>query len=312
MTYFLPPEGRLLDTPENRAACACLDGLAQARAQGAILEGTALLCDMEHNLTVALGNGLVGRIPREEAALGIAEGTTRDIAILSRVGRPVCFMVEDIQSAGDQPRLLLSRRRAQRMALDRLMSSACPGTVLPAAVTRLEPFGAFVDVGCGVVSMIGIEHISVSRISHPDQRFTPGQHIYAAVLDRDLERERLYLTHRELLGTWQENVQNFHPGMTVPGVVRSVKEYGLFVELAPNLSGLAEYRPGLEEGQRVSVYVKSITPERMKIKLLIIDQLPPAPPAPLSYAVREGRLTHWRYAPPGCTKVGAETVFLDW
>ncbi|MFQ9410391.1 MAG: hypothetical protein ACLR1T_04200 [Evtepia gabavorous] len=44
-------------------------------------------------------------------------------------------------------------------------------------MTHLEGFGAFVDVGCGVVSLIGIENCSVSRISHPARRFTVGQEI---------------------------------------------------------------------------------------------------------------------------------------
>ena len=130
------------------------------------------------------------------------------------------------------------------------------------------------------------------------------------MLDLDRKRERIYLTHRELLGTWAENAARFQPGMTVPGVVRGVKDYGIFVELTPNLSGLAERREGLAEGQRLSVYIKSILPQRMKLKLLVIDTLPPLEgPPPLEYFLTRGRLEHWKYAPPGCVKVGAETVF---
>lgn len=309
MTRFFLPEGHRLHTPENRAACSSPEGLRRAMETKTVLEGTALLCDAEHNLTVSLGNGCLATIPRTEAALGIAEGTTRDIAILSRVGRPVSFLVDSIPEAGGRP--ILSRRRAQRMALDLLLTQARPGMVLPAVVTHLEPFGAFVDLGCGVTSMIGIENISVSRISHPGQRFTIGQSIYAVVLDIDPQRERIYLTHKELLGTWAENIRPFHPGMTVPGIVRGIKEYGAFIELTPNLSGLAEARTDLTEGERVSVFLKSIAPDRMKIKLLIIDHLPPEPPTPLPYFITKGRMAYWRYAPAGCTRVAAETVFLD-
>ena len=182
--------------------------------------------------------------------------------------------------------------------------------MIPAVVTHLEPFGAFVDIGCGVTSMIGIEAISVSRIPHPAERFSPGQSIFAAVLDLDRRAGRVYLTHKELLGTWAENAARFQPGMTVPGIVRGIKEYGAFVELTPNLSGLAELRPGLKEGDRFSVYLKAILPERMKIKLLAIDALPPLEkPEPLEYFITSGPLRKWKYAPEGCSKVGAETVF---
>ena len=309
MTKRFPPEGRLLHTPENQAACASADGLKQAMETEAILEGTALLCTPEHDLVVSLGP-YQGVIPREEAALGIAEGVTRDIAILSRVGKPVCFTVTGLSEKDGQPHPILSRRAAQQQALTAMLEHWKPGQIIQASVTHLDPFGAFVDIGCGVPSLIGVENISVSRIPHPSVRFRVGQEILAAVLDLDPVLGRIYPTHKELLGTWAENVAPFQPGMTVPGVVRGVKDYGVFVELTPNLSGLAERDPRLTEGARVSVYLKAILPERMKIKLLAIELLPPLEqPQPLHYYIQEGRLEHWKYAPPGCVKVGMETIF---
>lgn len=309
MTKRFPPEGRLLHTPENQAACASADGLKQAMETEAILEGTALLCTPEHDLIVSLGP-YQGVIPREEAALGIAEGVTRDIAILSRVGKPICFTVIGLSEKDGQPHPILSRRAAQQQALTAMLEHWKPGQIIQASVTHLEPFGAFVDIGCGVPSLIGVENISVSRIPHPSVRFRVGQEILAAVLDLDPVLGRIYLTHKELLGTWAENVASFQPGMTVPGVVRGVKDYGVFVELTPNLSGLAERDSRLTEGGRVSVYLKAILPERMKIKLLAIEPLPPLEqPQPLHYYIQEGRLEHWKYAPPGCVKVGMETIF---
>src|SRR5699024_9229592 len=131
-----------------------------------------------------------GTIPREEAALGIREGTAREISILSRVGKPVSCVVTQVEGS-----LLLSRRRAQELALEALLACS-PGTVLPATVTHLAGFGAFVDVGCGVVSMIGIENCSVSRISHPARRFTVGQEIYTVLTGTDRSLGRLYLSHK--------------------------------------------------------------------------------------------------------------------
>lgn len=287
------PEGRLLNTTENQARCASRDGLLKAMERGDILEGLTLLCSPEHDLTVRVGE-FTGLIPRQEAALGVAEGTTREIAILSRVGKPICFTVKSMD--GDV--LYLSRRRAQEKALAHMMDAWRPGDVIPATVTHLEPFGAFVDVACGIPSMLSLEQISVSRIPHPRQRFAPGQEIFAVVTGLDREQGRVSLSHKALLGTWSENAVRFTPGMTVPGVVRGVKPYGAFIELAPNLSGLAEPYPDLQEEERVSVYIKAIQPERHKIKLLIIDRLPPdaKPPRP-HYFHTEGRLENWHYLP---------------
>lgn len=309
ISRFLP-EGRRVDGPENLAACATRAALLAAKERGTILEGRVLLCDADHDLLVQVGP-FTGRIPRAETAIGVAEGTTREIAILSRVGKPVCFTVESVEGTEQSPVLLLSRRRAQELAKKVLMAELKPGMVIPATVTHLEPFGAFVDIGCGLVSMIGIEHISVSRIPHPGCRFTVGQEIFAAVLETDPHQGRVRLTHRELLGTWEENAAALSAGMTVAGTVRGIKDYGAFIELFPNLSGLAEPRADLMEGDRVSVYLKALLPERMKVKLLIIDRLPPEPgPAPLRYYITEGRLAHWRYGPESCQRSTIETDFL--
>ena len=80
------------------------------------------------------------------------------------------------------------------------------GMVLEGKVSGITKFGAFVDIGCGISSMIPSDSISVSRISHSSDRFYNGQIIYAVV--KSFDGERVYLTHKELLGTWKENVSN--------------------------------------------------------------------------------------------------------
>ena len=184
-----------------------------------------------------------------------------------------------------------------------------PGVLLTCRVTHMEPFGAFVDIGCGIVAMLPIERISVSRIPHPAARLRVGQKILAAVLSIDRDARRVTLTHRELLGTWMENASRFAPGDTVQGVIRSIRDYGAFVELTPNLSGLADVKEGTAEGDRVSVFIRSIRPERMKIKLQIIQRLPPRlAPTPPRYQITDGRLERWVYSPPGCEK---PEIFTD-
>ena len=300
------PEGFRLNTPENRwvNTPAAMD---QAAEEEQILEGIVTRCDCAHNLVVDC-NGITGLIPRSEAALGLSSGRTREIALLSRVGKPVCFQVI---GEGDG-QYLFSRAKVQQKALNYLMEHLLPGDVISARVTHLEPFGAFVDIGCGLTSLVGIEHISVSRIAHPAERFYPGQWIHAAVRGVDPSLGRVHLTHRELLGTWLENARRFSPGETVSGVVRGNEDYGVFVELSPNLSGLAERKEGVASGDGVSVYIKSILPEKMKVKLILIDKLESAPSTlirPEDYQITRGRLQHFLYSPPGKEGRLTETVF---
>lgn len=300
------PEGHLLETPENRALQATAEGLEKARQWGMILEGIATMCDERRDLHVRLGD-LRGRIPREEAGLGADSGKMREIAILSRVGKPVCFQV--IGRDGEE--WLLSRRIVQERAQAHLQQELLPGEVIRATVTHLEQFGAFVDIGCGLISMIGIENISVSRIRHAAERFCPGQQVLAVVLGKE-PGGRILLTHRELLGTWQENARRLQPGSAVSGIIRGVEKYGVFVELFPNLSGLAEPCPDAQPGMNASVYIKSILPDKMKIKLTLLDKMPGGGKrliTPEDYVIREGRLERWQFQPDSCYRHCVETVF---
>lgn len=303
------PEGSYAALPAVRQALASSEGLRRAQEEGMILEAVAQRCTAAHDLLFDLGFAQ-GIMPRACCALGVAEGDTREIAILSRVGKPTCFAVTGVEEDADPPAVWLSRTIVQQRAQDWLLDTLRPGDVIPAAVTHLEPFGAFVDIGCGVASLIGIENLSVSRIFHPRDRLCVGQRIYAAVRAVDREARRISLTHRELLGTWEQNAALFSPGETVRGVVRSVEPYGVFIELAPNLSGLAEPREGLAPGTVVSVYIKSILPERMKVKLAVIDVLGPqtAPPPP-QYFITEGHIDEWVYTPACCGRKYIQTVF---
>ena len=91
MKEFYPEEikaktdGKLYYTVEN---------ITSAAKTGEILRGVVTLCDTSHNLTVDLGS-MRGVIKREDALTSV-DGSIRDIAIISRVGKTVCFTVEEI------------------------------------------------------------------------------------------------------------------------------------------------------------------------------------------------------------------------
>ncbi|MFQ9872008.1 MAG: S1 RNA-binding domain-containing protein [Oscillospiraceae bacterium] len=158
------------------------------------------------------------------------------------------------------------------------------------------------DIGCGISSLIPIDSISVSRISHPRDRFRIGQMIRAVVRLVDPDG-RITLSHKELLGTWEENAALFCAGETVAGIIRSVEDYGVFIELAPNLAGLAEPREDVAPGQHASVYIKSLIPEKMKVKLIIVDAFDAQyQPEPLHYFYTGEHLDWWRYSPAGCSR----------
>ncbi|MBR2715148.1 MAG: 30S ribosomal protein S1 [Ruminococcus sp.] len=300
MTGYLP-EGKLINTTENIKTLSSLSNMQQAKLSQKILEAKATVCDAQHNLIVDLGD-MKGIIPREEGAVGIKEGSVRDIAVISRVNRPVSFVITDFtHSDSGAPVALLSREKAQRRCIDEYISTLKVGDVVPARITHLETFGAFADIGCGVVALMPIDSISVSRIEHPKERFKVGMDVKAII--KSIENGRISLSHKELLGTWEENVAKFSVGETVTGIVRSVENYGAFVELTPNLAGLAELKDTVKVGQLASVYIKSIIPSKMKVKLILIDTFDSESSVkPPRYYYKENHIEKFVYSPIECEK----------
>lgn len=296
-------EGKILNTERNKRYISDLDGLYEAMDDNAIVEGISYLCDSDRHLHVRLGD-LNGIIPYGECVYTVNGLPEKEIAVISRVGKPVCCKVIAIDTdENGEPLAILSRRDAMRDAMREKISRLVSGDVIEARITRLDPFGAFCDIGCGVISLLPIDCMSVSRISHPRDRFKSGQVIKAVVKNSADEFGRITLTHRELLGTWEENALKFAPGQTAAGIVRSVEDYGVFVELTPNLAGLAEYRDDVHVGQSAAVYIKNIIPDRMKVKLSIID-CGDTPAIIPDYDYPDiTHLDYWRYSPKSCEKV---------
>lgn len=287
------PEGSMANIMYTKAT------LDRALLSGKILEAKAKLCDENHNLILDLGC-MKGIIPKENTAIGVREGTVKDIAIISRVNKPCCFIVKGFKQINGETIAILNREFAQQQALDYIFSHHTVGDVINAKITHLDKFGAFADIGCGIVGLINIENISVSRILHSHDRFYTGQNVKVVIKDIDTVNKRFFLSHKELLGTWEENAALFSQGQTVPGCVRSVEDYGIFVELTPNLSGLAEVGEysKLKPGTSVSVYIKNIVPSKMKIKLAIVEVFrgEVLPPQEYQYFIKEGRIDNFLYS----------------
>ncbi len=319
MSDIYLPEGALLSSNENREYLSCLASLERAMNEGRILESTVLFCDSSMRLHIELGS-FIGIMDRSEAVFCRPGETIKDIAVITRVGKPICFKIIGFSKENGTIVPILSRRAAQEECNRVFLSALRAGDIIRARVTHLESFGAFLDVGCGLSSLLTVDCISVSRIAHPKDRLSVGDSVNVVVKSRESGSGRLYVTMRELLGTWEENAAAFEVGQTVSGIVRSIENYGIFIELSPNLAGLAELKDdgcALERaiiGSAAAVYIKSILPDRMKIKLVLIDagraQATPQR-QPLKYYIDCDSISHisrWRYSPERAHKL-IESVF---
>ncbi len=113
----------------------------------------------------------------------------------------------------------------------------------------------------------------------------------------------MWLTIRELLGTWADKtLARFTVGETVVGIVRSVRNTAPLWKLRRTLPALRKAAP-LAPGQAVSVYIKNILPEKMKIKLVIVNHALSQPHRfELRYFITEGHLDRWVYSHTGMSQ----------
>ena len=145
-----------------------------------------------------------------------------------------------------------------------------PGMKLKGVVVSTNDYAAFVDVGGGVTGILKLENISDILIQNASDILHVGQRINVVVKKYDRDTGRIELSYKELQGTFEENISKFKEGDIIDGVVRNRIKSGIFVEIAPNVVGLAEHVNGIEYGQKVLVSIKRIIPEKKKVKLVII------------------------------------------
>lgn len=254
---------------ENANESFSKNDLEQAMNDKSILQGVVENCDSNYNLHVSFGDNIKGVIPRNELeAINVDEfGFCNPNICKNKVNNFVQFKIKEISD-----NVILSRKAVQQDALSWVKDELKPGMVVNGIVRNMRKFGAFVEIGGGVVGLLHIEDISVSRIKTPEERFSIGQKINVMIKSIDKENNKVVLSYKELLGGWEENVKDFTEKTVVEGTVKESDKLknGIFIELKPNLVGLAEYKEGLEYGQKVNVYIKKIIKDRKKIKLLII------------------------------------------
>lgn len=165
-----PPEGsgrlrqpRDLSTPER---------IERAIVSGEIFESRCILCDGEHNLHIDLGK-YTGIIPREECVYSLRNAPVKDIAVISRVGKSVCFKIKDLRTDEyGRSRIILSRRDAQRECMENYIRALTSGRRhrrardAPRAVRRVRGRGLRHRVAAVHRLHLGLAHLAPARPVH--------------------------------------------------------------------------------------------------------------------------------------------------
>lgn len=199
------------------------DTLINAIETGEVMQGIVNKCDSNYNLYVDFGNNLKGIIPRDEIeAVNIDEtGFPKPNICASKVNKYVQFKVKDIDK---KDCFILSRRDVGKDALSWIKQDVKVGQIVKGIVKSIKPYGVFIEIGGGIVGLLHIEDISVARIKTPLERLSIGEKINVMIKSIDYKLERVVLSYKELLGSWEDNIKEFEEGTTVVGIAREVEK----------------------------------------------------------------------------------------
>ncbi|MCH2149365.1 MAG: S1 RNA-binding domain-containing protein [Phycisphaerales bacterium] len=191
---------------------------------------------------------------------------------------------EVIELDRQRNRMVLSRRamlEAQRAeAKDTLLETLEVGQTLDAVVTRIQPYGAFADIG-GIDGLIHVSELSWERIDDPGKVLKVGEAVRVQVLSIDVENDppRIALGMKQLMADpLHAAMAGFNEGDVVEGTVTKIADFGAFVELSKGVDGLAhiselshdrvkKVSDVVKVGQKVTVKVLSIDPNTRRIAL---------------------------------------------
>lgn len=153
------------------------------------------------------------------------------------------------------------------------------GYVVEGTIKNLTDYGAFVDIG-GIDGLLHVTDMSWGRLNHPGDMFKPGEHIQVKVLKLDREKDKISLGYKQLQpDPWSTVIEVYPVDAKVKGIVSSVTDYGVFVELEPGVEGLVHVsevswsrraqspKKMFQKGQPVDVQVLGVDTVERRISL---------------------------------------------
>jgi small subunit ribosomal protein S1 len=206
-----------------------------------------ILSLVDYGAFVEVEKGIEGLIQMSE--MSWTEKIRYPSQILS-VGNIVETIVLGVDVA--KKRIFLSMKRLETNPWDTISENYPVGAIIGGKIKNISNFGIFVGIDQGIDGLVHISDISWSqKINHPSELYKKGDEVQAVILDIDKENERFSLGIKQLKpDPWDMIPEKYKRGTRVTGTVKSVTDFGVFVELEPGIEGLVHVSqlPKDEEG----------------------------------------------------------------
>ena len=256
--------------------------------EGKKIKGTVIKSDTSYTLELLLSDGETVSIPREYLA---DKEEIKNVEVVKMIGKEIEGIYRVIN---DIP--ILNVKELQKHYKDVVLDKeTTEGDILDVKVTSVASFGVFVDIGYGVIALLPFNYVSESKAMNIEDVFREGKELKVIYKGKTPEGKYI-VSHKELLGTWSENIADFEEGTIVVGLVKDITDYGIFIEIAPNLTGIADIpKNEILVGESVIVKVKRNYPEKLKLKLSILGRSYKKYRVRYNYKIKENKIVEWDY-----------------
>lgn len=188
-------------------------------------------------------------------------------------GEKVRVKVLKITEHEGKKRISLSMKATEEDPWEVYVKTLNEGDALQGTVTKLEKFGAFIELKAGLEGLIHISEMSwVKRIHHPSDLLNTGDSVSVRVLGIDLENKRISLSLKDLKSDpWHDIKSKYSLEQPHNAVVERLKGFGAILELEPGLSGLLPLST-IKKGFGESYRKKCSPPKEIQVKIENIDE----------------------------------------
>lgn len=216
-----------------------------------------------------------------------------------RIGQAVDVQILEVDR--DKERVSLGLKQMTENPWEDIEAKFPIGMVVKGNVTKLLPYGAFIEIEKGVEGLVHVSELSwVKRITRPSDVLELGQEIEARVLGISIEEQKISLGVRQLeANPWDEIEARYPIGAQIKGEVRNLTAYGAFVGLEEGIDGMIHVsdlswtrkinHPSeiIKKGEELEAVVLSIDKENQRVSLGI-KQLDNDPWADIDSAFKVG------------------------
>ncbi len=195
------------------------------------------------------------------------------------IGQKIEVVILDFDK--ENMKVSLGLKQLQQSPWENVEARYPVGTKVKGKVVNLLPYGAFVEIEKGLEGLVHISELSWNRrINHPNEVVQVGQEVEATVLNVDKANQKLGLGMKNPEeDPWLEVEKKYPVGKRIEGTVRSLTDYGAFVELEEGIDGLIwiqdmswtrkvnHPKSLLKKGQKVETAILSVDAKNRKISL---------------------------------------------